>query len=108
MSAQRRHRLRAPIENDVSIPYDAFKHSEEPIRVAIAIHNGEDPMCGENGCLAKGRVVTPPTIDAPENLWSRTYNQACLQSGLPDHSAAIDHRIRYLEAFGADRDGRQV
>lgn len=59
---------------DVSTTYDAFKHSEELVRVAIAIHMGEDPMCGDDGCLAKGRVVTPTTIDATENLWSRTYN----------------------------------
>ncbi len=59
---------------DVSTTYDAFKHSEELVRVAIAIHMGKDPMCGDDGCLAKGRVVTPTTIDATENLWSRTYN----------------------------------
>jgi ribose transport system substrate-binding protein len=59
---------------DVSTTYDAFKHAEELVRVAIAIHMGQDPMCTDGACLAKGRVVTPATIDATENLWSRTYN----------------------------------
>lgn len=58
---------------DVSTTYDAFKHAEEFIRVVIAIHQGEDPACGEDGCLAKGRVATPATLDGLENLWSRTY-----------------------------------
>lgn len=58
---------------DVSTTYDAFKHSEELVRVLIALHQGEDPGCGEDGCLAKGRVVTPDTIDTTENLWSKTY-----------------------------------
>jgi ABC-type sugar transport system substrate-binding protein len=58
---------------DVSTTYDAFKHSEELVRVALAIHRGEDPGCGEDGCLARGRVVTPATIATTENLWSKTY-----------------------------------
>lgn len=59
---------------DVSTTYDAFKHAEEFVRVVLALHKGEDPNCGEDGCLAKGRVVTPATIDTTENLWSKTYN----------------------------------
>jgi len=58
---------------DVSTTYDAFKHSEELVRVVIALSKGEDPMCGPDGCLAKGRVVTPATIATIENLWSKTY-----------------------------------
>ena len=58
---------------DVSTTYDAFKHAEEFIRVALALHAGEDPGCGEDGCLAKGRVVTPATLESTENLWSKTY-----------------------------------
>ncbi|MEM8550954.1 MAG: sugar ABC transporter substrate-binding protein [Pseudomonadota bacterium] len=58
---------------DVATTYDAFKHSEEFVRVLIALHKGEDPGCGPDGCLAKGRVVTPDTLATTENLWSRTY-----------------------------------
>ncbi|MCP4381231.1 MAG: sugar ABC transporter substrate-binding protein [Hyphomicrobiales bacterium] len=58
---------------DVSTSYDAFAHSQEMVRVAIAIHKGEDPACSEDGCLAKGRVVTPATLPTTENLWSTTY-----------------------------------
>lgn len=59
---------------DVATTYDAYKHAEEFVRVVLALHQGEDPNCGEDGCLAKGRVVTPETIDSIENLWSKTYN----------------------------------
>ena len=58
---------------DVATTYDAYKHAEELVRVLIALHEGEDPGCGEDGCLAKGRVVTPATLDEIENLWSKTY-----------------------------------
>ncbi|MDG2356406.1 MAG: sugar ABC transporter substrate-binding protein [Paracoccaceae bacterium] len=58
---------------DVSTSYDAFAHSQEMVRVAIAIHKGEDPGCSADGCLAKGRVVTPANIGTIENLWSKTY-----------------------------------
>ncbi|MEO1105090.1 MAG: sugar ABC transporter substrate-binding protein [Pseudomonadota bacterium] len=58
---------------DVATTYDAFRHSQEFVRVLLALHKGEDPGCGEDGCLAKGRVATPATIDGLENLWSRTY-----------------------------------
>ena len=58
---------------DVSTTYDAYKHSEELVRVVIALSKGEDPKCGPEGCLAKGRVVTPATIGTIENLWSKTY-----------------------------------
>lgn len=58
---------------DVSTSYDAFAHSQELVRVAIAIHKGEDPGCSADGCLAKGRVVTPATIGTIQNLWSKTY-----------------------------------
>ncbi len=58
---------------DVSTSYDAFAHSSELVRVIIAIARSEDPGCGEDGCLAKGRVATPETLDSLENLWSKTY-----------------------------------
>ncbi len=58
---------------DVVTTYDAYRHAQELVRVVIALHQGEDPGCGEDGCLAKGRVVTPATIDETENLWSKTY-----------------------------------
>jgi ribose transport system substrate-binding protein len=56
---------------DVATSYDAFAHAQEFVRAALAIHAGEDPGCGEDGCLAKGRVVTPETLPTIENLWSR-------------------------------------
>ncbi|MGB3556868.1 MAG: sugar ABC transporter substrate-binding protein [Jannaschia sp.] len=58
---------------DVATSYDAFAHASELVRVALAVTAGEDPGCGEDGCLAKGRVVTPATIADMENLWSKTY-----------------------------------
>lgn len=58
---------------DVSTTYDAYKHAEEAIRVVLAINAGTDLGCGPDGCLAKGRVVTPATIATIENLWSKTY-----------------------------------
>lgn len=58
---------------DVATTYDAYRHAQELVRVLLAIHAGEDPGCGEDGCLAKGRVVTPATLAETENLWSKTY-----------------------------------
>ena len=58
---------------DVSTTYDAYKHAEELVRVVLAINAGTDLGCGPDGCLAKGRVVTPETIATTENLWSKTY-----------------------------------
>lgn len=58
---------------DVSTTYDAYKHAEELIRVVLAIDSGADLGCSDDGCLAKGRVVTPETIATTENLWSKTY-----------------------------------
>lgn len=57
----------------VSTTYDAFKHAEELVRVALAINAWTDLGCGPDGCLAKSRVVTPETIATTENLWSKTY-----------------------------------
>lgn len=56
---------------DVATSYDAFAHSKEFVRVALAVHAGQDPGCEDDGCLAKGRVVTPKTLPTIENLWSR-------------------------------------
>ena len=58
---------------DVSTTWDALSQAREAVRVAIALHKKEDPGCAENGCLARGRVVTPATIEKTENLWSRDY-----------------------------------
>ena len=59
---------------DVTTTYDAFAHAQEAVRVAIAILNGEDPACGENGCLVAGRVATPETVGGLDNLWSRDFS----------------------------------
>lgn len=59
---------------DVGTTYDAFAHAQELVRVLGAIIAGQDPGCGADGCLAKGRVATPATVDSLENLWSRDYN----------------------------------
>lgn len=58
---------------DVATTWDAYAQAKEAVRVAIALYKKEDPKCGEHGCLAKGRVVTPATIGSTENLWSREY-----------------------------------
>jgi ABC-type sugar transport system substrate-binding protein len=59
---------------DVGTTYDAYAHAQELVRVLGAIIEGADPGCGPDGCLAKGRVATPDTVDSLENLWSRDYN----------------------------------
>lgn len=58
---------------DVTTTYDAFEHAKEAVRVAIAIAQGEDPACGEDGCLVAGRVATPENVGTLENLWSRDF-----------------------------------
>lgn len=58
---------------DVSTTWDAYLQAKEAVRVIIALKKGEDPGCGADGCLAKGRVVTPATINQTENLWSRDF-----------------------------------
>ncbi len=58
---------------DVSTTWDALSQAREAVRVAIALKKGQDPKCGAEGCLAKGRVVTPATIKSTPNLWSRDY-----------------------------------
>jgi ABC-type sugar transport system substrate-binding protein len=58
---------------DVSTTWDAYLQAKEAVRVIIAIKKGEDPGCGPDGCLAKGRVVTPATIATMDNLWSRDF-----------------------------------
>jgi len=59
---------------DVGTTYDAYAHAQELVRVLGALIAGTDPGCGSDGCLAKGRVATPETVDSLENLWSRDYN----------------------------------
>jgi ribose transport system substrate-binding protein len=58
---------------DVSTTWDAYSQAKEAVRVIIAIAKKEDPKCGPDGCLAKGRVVTPATVKTIPNLWSRDY-----------------------------------
>ena len=65
-----------PMENgyiDVSTTWDAYLQAKEAVRVIIALKKGEDPKCGPDGCLAKGRTVTPATIKDTPNLWSRDF-----------------------------------
>jgi ABC-type sugar transport system substrate-binding protein len=58
---------------DVSTTWDAYLQAKEAVRVIIAIAKRQDPGCGPDGCLAKGRVVTPATGKTIANLWSRDY-----------------------------------
>jgi len=58
---------------DVSTTWDAYLQAKEAVRVIIALKKGEDPKCGPDGCLAKGRTVTPATIRETPNLWSRDF-----------------------------------
>jgi ribose transport system substrate-binding protein len=58
---------------DVATTWDAYSQAKEAVRVIIALKKGEDPKCGPDGCLAKGRVVTPATINGMTNLWSRDF-----------------------------------
>jgi ribose transport system substrate-binding protein len=41
--------------------------------VALRVRTQQDPKCAADGCLAKGRLVTPQTIGTIDNLWSRDY-----------------------------------
>jgi ribose transport system substrate-binding protein len=58
---------------DVSTTWDAYAQAREAVRVIIAIKQKEDPKCSPDGCLAKGQVVTPATINSTPNLWSRDF-----------------------------------
>lgn len=58
---------------DVSTNWDTYAQAKEAVRVIIAIKNKQDPKCGSDGCLAKGRVVTPSSIKEIPNLWSRDF-----------------------------------
>jgi ribose transport system substrate-binding protein len=58
---------------DVSTTWDAYLQAKEAVRVIIALKKGEDPKCGPDGCLAKGRTITPATIKDTPNLWSRDF-----------------------------------
>jgi ribose transport system substrate-binding protein len=65
-----------PMENgyiDASVTWDAYEQAKEAVRVAIAAAKGQDPKCGTDGCLAKGRLVTQENIKTIDNLWSRKY-----------------------------------
>ncbi len=43
---------------DVTTIWDAYSHAQTMVKVLTAIAKGEDPACGKDGCLARGRVVT--------------------------------------------------
>jgi ribose transport system substrate-binding protein len=58
---------------DVTTTYDAFAHAQEAVRVLTAVVLGEDPGCGEDGCLVAGRVATQENVADLENLWSRDF-----------------------------------
>ena len=58
---------------DVSTTWDAYLQAKEAVRVIIALKKGEDPKCGPDGCLAKGRTITPATIKDTPNLSSRDF-----------------------------------
>jgi ABC-type sugar transport system substrate-binding protein len=58
---------------DVTTTYDAYEHAKEAVRVLVAELKGEDPGCGEGGCLVAGRVATQENVDTLENLWSRDF-----------------------------------
>ncbi len=58
---------------DVTTTYDAFAHAQEAVRVLTAILSGEDPGCGEDGCLVAGRVATQENVGSMESLWSRDF-----------------------------------
>lgn len=58
---------------DVSVTWDAEAHATEAVRVMMAILKGEDPGCGENGCLAKGSLATPENIADMQDYWARNY-----------------------------------
>jgi ribose transport system substrate-binding protein len=58
---------------DVTTTYDAFAHAQEAVRVLTAVVLGEDPGCGEDGCLVAGRVATQENVADLESLWSRDF-----------------------------------
>jgi ABC-type sugar transport system substrate-binding protein len=58
---------------DVVTTYDAYEHAKEAVRVLIALLQGEDPGCGEDGCLVAGRTATQENVATLENLWSREF-----------------------------------
>lgn len=58
---------------DVATTWEAASQAKELVRVVIALAKGENPNCGPDGCLAKGRLATPATLSTLDNLWSRDY-----------------------------------
>ena len=58
---------------DVSALWDSFTQASELDRVIIAIAKGEDPGCGDKGCLVSGRVASPDTVKSMPSVWSRDY-----------------------------------
>ena len=53
--------------------WDTYGHARELDRVLIAIAKGQDPGCGDKGCLVNGRIGTPATINTMDNIWSKKY-----------------------------------
>lgn len=58
---------------DVAVTWDAEAHAKEAVRVMMAILEGEDPGCGDDGCLAKGSLATPENVAAMTDYWARNY-----------------------------------
>jgi ribose transport system substrate-binding protein len=58
---------------DVAVTWDAQAHAKEAVRVLLDIAEGKDPKCGKDGCLAKGKVVTPATVKGMTDYWARKY-----------------------------------
>lgn len=58
---------------DVAVTWDAEAHANEAVRVMMAILKGEDPGCGETGCLAKGSLATPENVGEMQDYWARNY-----------------------------------
>ena len=58
---------------DVSVTWDARSQATEAVRVMLAIAQGEDPGCSDEGCLAKGSVATPANIKSMTDYWARNY-----------------------------------
>jgi ABC-type sugar transport system substrate-binding protein len=58
---------------DVTTIWDAYMQAKELVKVLVAVAKGEDPGCGEVGCLAKGRTVTQDTLKDVPFIWAEDY-----------------------------------
>lgn len=58
---------------DVTTIWDAYMQAKELVKVLVAVAKGEDPGCGKDGCLAKGRTVTQDTLKDVPFIWADDY-----------------------------------